>query len=202
MSTTVFGFQLIRPYRERRVHETTKHMLNAGRELTRAEFGDYGKLTVNARVRLNSTSGNTVGDWLTFVANHRGAYEQFLYKAKFAAHKMQTLEAVGTGNGSATAFALDMRYIDLSTLLVYKAAVLQTLTTHYTVSGNNTAPVVTFVSPPGGGEAITATYDYYTPVRLQDDDASGDVLHLLADATSIEDVPIQLVEIAPGAHRV
>lgn len=202
MSSSIFTFSVRRPYRERRVHQTTRQGMNAGRELTRAEFGSYGKLMVDCRVHLNADSGNTVGDFLDFVQARQGGYDSFLYKARFARHKTQTLEAVGTGTGSATAFALDMKHVDASTLLVYKDAVLQTLTTHYTFSGNNTAPVVTFVSAPGNGLAITATYDYYTPVRFAADDVSGDVLHLLSDATSIEDVDVSLVETYPGAHRV
>lgn len=201
MSVSVFPFSLMRPYRERRVFATSKQEMQNGRTLVRAEFGTYGRMTIQARARV-PYGGQTLATWIAWWLARQGSYDPFLVKCHHAAHKTQTLEAVGTGDGSTTAFALDMRYIDESTLLVYKAGVLQTLTTHYTVSGNNTAPIVTFVAAPAGAAAITATYDYYHPMRHESDDVEPQDLHLTgADATAVVGFDLTLVETEPGAHR-
>lgn len=203
MSNTVWPFTLLRPYKERETFETTRFALDGGHESRRAEFGTYGQLRVDARVRL-PYAAKTLTDWAVFIRAVKGGYDSFLYKALQADHRTQTLEAVGTGTGSLTTFSLDMRHVDASTLLVYKAGVLQTLTTHYTVSGNNTAPLITFLSAPSNGQAITATYDYYHPVTLVEggDDQNGEWLHDTgADATRIVEFPVTFLETYPGARR-
>lgn len=202
MSTTVFPFTLLRPYKERRVHDTTLYEIASGVTLRRAEY-TVGLLAVEASLRL-PYGGQTAADWDSFLATHKGGYEEFLYKA--LRWRTSTAEALGTGNGTTVAFALDYRYVDASTLLVYKAGVLQTLSTHYTFGGNNSAPVVTFLSAPTAGQAITATYDYYHPVRLAEGGDDPDTEHLHdtgSDSTRIVQVRrIALLETAPGAHLV
>lgn len=203
MSTTVWPFTLLRPYKERETFETTRFALDGGHESRRPEFGTYGQMRVDARLRLPYAS-KTIADWTTFIRARQGAYDSFLYKCLQADHRTQTLEAVGTGNGSATAFALDMKHVDASTLLVYKAGVLQTLTTHYTFSGNDTVPVVTFLSAPSNGQAITATYDYYHPMTLIEggDDSNGEWLHDTgSDSTRIVEIAVTMLETYPGARR-
>lgn len=74
------------------------------------------------------------------------------------------------GNGSTTAFAVPFYFLANADLKVYKAGVLQTITTHYTVSGagNPAGGTVTFVSAPAAGQtvvilrdpALTQTTDY------------------------------------------
>ena len=201
MSTAVFPFTFLRPYRERRVMETTRLDMNNGKRLVRAEFGTYGRMTIDAKVRL-PYGGQTLATWIAFWLARQGGYDSFLVKCHHTAHKTQTLEAVGTGPGTATVFLLDMKYVDASSLLVYKDAVLQTITTHYTFTLNNTAPTITFVSAPANGLPITATYDYYHPMRLEVDDLPPDDLHLTGvDATAIVGLDVPLVETEPGAHR-
>lgn len=202
MSNTVWPFTLLRPYTERPVHLTTRQELNNGRQLRRAEFGTYGLMRIEGRCRV-PYGGYTATDLYAFILARQGGYDPFLIKCQLARHKTQTLEAVGTGNGSATAFPLDMKHVDASTLLVYKDAVLQTLTTHYTLGTNNTAPTINFVAAPGNGLAITATYDYYHPVVFEDDDLSPLIHHLTgSDATTIAEIPVRLRETEPGAHVV
>ena len=201
MSTAVWPFTFLRPYREGFTHETTRLELNNGRELVRAELGTYGQFAIEGTIRL-PYGGQTLAEWFAWWRARQGGYDSFLCKAHHAVHRTQTLEALGTGTGSLTTFALDMRHVDASTLLVYKAGVLQTLSTHYTVSGNNTAPLVTFLSAPSNGQAITATYDYYIPVRHTDDSILPRDRHLTgSDATAILDLTIRLRETEPGAHR-
>lgn len=201
MSNTVFPFTLLRPYTERAVHSTTVERTNSGNVARRAEWGSYGQMTIKGRARF-PLGAYTVDDWHSFVVARQGGYDSFLYKCLLTRHRTQTLEAVGTGDGTTTVFYLDMKHVDSSTLLVYKAGVLQTLTTHYTFGGNNTAPAVTFVSAPTGGQAITATYDYYYPVRFRNDDLEPrDLNPTTAHSTSTWDVEIEMEETSPGAHR-
>lgn len=178
---------------------------NEGNDQRAAEFGDDFKLRVLGSIRFPQTStGKTLADWLAFVEARLGRYDPFLYSPWTQRYRTVTLEAVGTGDGSTTAFALDSRYIDASTLLVYKAGVLQTLTTHYTFSGNNTAPLVTFVSAPTGGQAITATYDRYFPMFLEDD--GHEPVYLASQAADasrpVRIDGVELLETAPGGHLV
>lgn len=201
MSNTVWPFSFSRPYSEFESTETTAIALNNGVESRRAEFGTYGKFTIRGRVRLPMNS-QTAADWYTFVRARQGAYDPFLVSAHFTRHNTVTDEAVGTGDGSTLAFELDMKHINESTLVVKVAGSTQTLTTHYTVSGNNTAPTVTFLSAPTGGQAVTATYSYYYPMRFATDELVPRDLHLTgSDSTAVIDVNVTLVETAPGAHR-
>lgn len=65
------------------------------------------------------------------------------------------------GNGSTTAFAVNFYFLANADLKVYKAGVLQTITTHYSVSGagNPAGGTVTFVSAPAAGQAVVILRD-------------------------------------------
>jgi len=62
-----------------------------------------------------------------------------------------------TGDGSNTDFAVNNKFFADSDLEVYEDGVLQTLTTHYTVSGagNDAGGTVTFVSAPANNAEVT-----------------------------------------------
>lgn len=203
MSTAVWPFTMRRPYDERAIFNTTREGLANGYELRRAELGVYGQMRVAGRIML-PYGGQTAADLHSFLVAREGGADTFLYKCLHTRHRTSTAEALGTGDGSTVAFALDFRHVDASTLLVYKDGVLQTLTTHYTFGGNNSAPTVTFVAAPAGGLAITATYDYYYPVTLIEggDSGSFENLHLTgSDATTIVRHAVVMLEEYPGAHR-
>lgn len=205
MSTSIwpFTFHRLPRFLETPVFKTRIAAGNEGADQRAAEFGDDYKLSVSGSLRLPQGS-NTLATWLAFVEARLGRYDPFLYSPWSQRYRVVTLEAVGTGDGTTTAFALDSRYIDASTLLVYKAAVLQTLTTHYTFSGNNTAPLITFLSAPTGGQAITATYSRYFPMFLEDD--GSEPVYLTSDAADatrkVRIDGIELMETAPGGHLV
>jgi hypothetical protein len=65
------------------------------------------------------------------------------------------------GNGSTTAFSVPFYFLASGDLKVYKAGVLQTLTTHYTVSGagNPAGGTVTFLSAPATGQTVVVFRD-------------------------------------------
>lgn len=84
-----------------------------------------------------------------------------------------TNQVFGTGNGSATAFQL-LRSIGgfvepvaniVGSPLIYKAGVLQTAGTHYTLS----AGVITFAAAPAAGAALTWSGSYYQRCRFLGD---------------------------------
>lgn len=62
-----------------------------------------------------------------------------------------------TGDGSNTGFAVNNKFFADSDLEVYEDGVLQTLTTHYTVTGagNDAGGTVTFVSAPANNAEVT-----------------------------------------------
>jgi uncharacterized protein (TIGR02217 family) len=110
----------------------------------------------------------------------RGRLRGFPYqsKTKFQA----TTEAVGTGDGATAAFQLQVAEGDASNAYareIYKVvalsetvfvnAVAKTRTTHYTI--NNNTGLITFTGGniPTGGQVITATFQFYIPVRYDMD---------------------------------
>jgi len=64
---------------------------------------------------------------------------------------------------------------------IYLDAVLQTLTTHYTI--NNDTGVVTFVSPPGAA-VRTASCEFDVPCYYDVDDKQGELLHRRSNGTT------------------
>lgn len=107
-----------------------------------------------------------------FFNNRYGSYDSFLFSDPD--DKSVTAETFGIGNGSTTQFQLVRAFggftepvFDLNGApLIYKAGVLQTVTTHYTVGSTG---VVTFVSAPGSGQALTWTGAFYRRVRFRAD---------------------------------
>jgi len=78
-------------------------------------------------------------------------------------------EAVGTGDGSATAFTLDESNVVKDSETVYVAGVAKTQGTDYNI--NNEAGTITFLLPPAQGAAITANYKYFPDsVDITNDD--------------------------------
>lgn len=107
-----------------------------------------------------------------------GSAETFLFKAwnDYSA----TGEDIGTGDNTTTAFQLVKNYSRgatnrarkitrpvSGTVAIYKAGVLQTVTTHYTI--DHATGIVTFLSAPTAGQAITANFEFAIPVRFVDD---------------------------------
>lgn len=201
MSVVVFPYPVIRPYSYPPHHSTTRQELNNGNNVVRAELPSYGQYRVKLRIRLPDSTGTYTNEtWQAFLRSRQGAKDPFLFKDRLTAlFHTQTLEAVGTGDGVTTALPLDMVYVDASTLLVYKDGVLKALTSDYTFSGNNSAPVITFNSAPANGVVITATYDFYMPVLFAVDPPQGTYL---GGAANFGEIDVELVEVSPGAHRV
>jgi len=78
-----------------------------------------------------------------------------------------TDEAVGTGNGSQTAFQLDKKFIEEGSETVKVGGVTKTRGVDYTI--NNDTGVVTFGAAPGEGVAVTASYEFYYRCSFEQD---------------------------------
>lgn len=116
----------------------------------------------------------------------------------------------GTGDGSTTIFGLYKTYTSggvtrtrrivkpVSGLVsIYKDGVLQTLTTHYTI--DYATGIVTFVSAPGNGLALTWTGQFHIPVRFATDYFNVSMNDAVS-AISYQDLP--LLEIPPAEFEL
>ena len=111
-----------------------------------------------------------------------------------------TAQSIGTGNGVTTTFQIVKLYTDAlsqvhtrtitristtnSHLKVYVNGALQTYTTHYT--SNKTTGVITFVTAPPNGHAVTITLDlFWVPVRFDTDILPVDLLYHAAASDAV-----------------
>jgi len=200
MSTTVFPFTVSRPYSEYRALATVGRGIGSGVVVRRSELGAApGWLyAVTFALRFPRDS-QTVDTFDTFVQTHLGN-GTFLFKAHRLNNKYVSDGA--TGDGSNKVFTLTRKHVDESTLLVYVNSVLQTLTTHYTITLNNTTPTITFVTAPGNGLAVVATYDFYMPCWFVDDNMIPELKRGGATSATLPHVipRVSLTEQYPGAH--
>jgi uncharacterized protein (TIGR02217 family) len=139
-----------------------------------------------------------------FWFDRRGDFKSWLLKdhADYSA----TAEPTGVGTGALTTFQLiktytagsnpyqrTIRHIKSGTLTVYVDGVAQTPTTHYTVSSTG---LVTFVSAPANGALVTASFEFYVPVRFDGDRFQSIVDYQpQMDIISVED--LTAIEIVP-----
>lgn len=128
---------------------------------------------------LRSANGYTELQQLVGFFNARkGRFDTFLFTD--ADDNSVTLQNIGVGNGVQTIFQLVRSFGGFTEPVlapnvvaeVYVNGVLKTVTTDYTISnwGSSTPGVITFVVAPPAGQAITVTYTYYWPVRMENDE--------------------------------
>ena len=112
----------------------------------------------------------------------------------------------GTGDGSTVNFGLYKTYSSggvtrtrriikpiSGTVSIYKNAVLQTLTTHYTI--DHTTGIVTFVTAPGNGLSLTWSGRFFTPVRFETDVFNAEMSDAL---TGLSYQGLPMLEIPPA----
>ena len=108
---------------------------------------------------------------------HGGSFESFRFTDPV--DNAVSAHLFGTGNGSTTAFQLVRSFggfaepvfeinSTVAAPLLYKAGVLQTAGTHYTLGATG---LVTWVTAPAGGAALTWTGSFYRRVRFVRDEA-------------------------------
>lgn len=118
-------------------------------------------------------------DFVNFFHARRGRAVGFRFK-DWSDYQV-TNGNIGVGDNSETEFQLRKQYTSgavtvnriitkpvSGSISVYKDAVLQTVTTHYTV--DTTTGIITFVSAPGLGAVITASFQFDVPVRFDTDE--------------------------------
>jgi uncharacterized protein (TIGR02217 family) len=139
-----------------------------------------------------------------FWFDRRGDFKSWLLKdwSDFSA----TLEPIGVGTGALAAFQIiktytagvnpyerAIRHIKPGTLSVYVDGVLKATPADYTVSSTG---LVTFVVAPPDSEIVTASFEYYVPVRFEGDRFTSIVdFQPQMDIISVED--LTAIEIVP-----
>lgn len=158
-----------------------------------------GEWTIGYGLRMAS-------DWKPILALHyaqRGRAYGFTFK-DFTDYYV-TDGSIGTGNGTATTFQLIKVYDagvrqytrtillpDTDTLIVNLNG---TPTTAFTVSDG----LLTFTSAPANGAVITASFDFFVPVRFADDHIEISIEMATAD-TELAAIPaVALIEILPSS---
>lgn len=164
----------------------------SGKEL-RAAFMAYPlwtfKLSYEAlRAGLAGTEKATL---MGFGLARQGSFDSFLYDNP--ADNSVTAMPFGTGDGTTAAFQLT-RAIGAGGFTftepvqnvngspgIYVAGVLKTLTTHYTISSTG---MITFVTPPTAGQALTWSGAFYYRCRFLND--AADFKNFMKDLWSLD----------------
>lgn len=151
----------------------------AARRLWRCN--SQGRLADDLIEQLEMHFHKTRGAWKTFLFKDRGDFNHWQISTSTAA------TPIGTGDALTTAFQMIKFYgfgddqrtrtitnpIDGS-VAIYLDGALQTVTTDYTVDYET--GIVTFMTAPGSGVAITATFQFRNRVRFASDDLDVDAL--------------------------
>jgi len=168
----------------------------SGREFRAAQFSyPLWRYKLSYSVLRGSTALPEVQQIAAFFNARSGSFDTWLYSDPD--DKTATAQLFGTGNGTATAFQLARSYggytepvFDLNGApAIFKAGVLQTVGTHYTVSATG---LVTFVAAPANGAALTWTGNYYWRCRfLQDALELNQFLRALWELKTLEFVTVK-----------
>lgn len=205
---TIFPFVFLRRgYREWPAYRTAITEQGAG--LRVAQRLHAAEELVARGTLLFPNAGGSWSDFLAFWRARFGAWGAFLFKPQDT--DAAAIEDAFTATTGQTDFAASRRYVDTATVVVKKAGVTQTLTTHYTlenesggtyVLGTSTQLVVAFLSAPGNGVAVNVAYEHYVPVRFEGDDLDDQELHAAGrggSGVADRSVQVQLREAAAGA---
>ena len=198
MGTSIFSFTPLTGYKEYFTYKTLKLELEGGKA-KRHKLWSQGKfIAENIALRCPP---NTVTTVKSFFSDVDGGYDTFLFKALEDFNNSISAEHLGTTNGVATSFPLDLKYIDPASLVVKINGVA---TTGGTLTDNYSTPRMVFSPAPAGTDPVTADYDYYYPVSLQGDDVPITTLFFTGDSST----STYLAEVGavmqddPGSHLV
>lgn len=146
--------------------------------------------TVKFRFKLNhnNITQDEAEGILDFFIQQRGAYTPFTFRD--LSQSVSSLE-IGAGDDSTTTFQLKHTFADVdknaavvSSVNVWNAGSLQSDPLHYTT---NNSGVVTFVSAPDSGNAITASFFFDYVVRFAADEQNYEYfLHELFNQGTVE----------------
>lgn len=203
MGTTVFPFRIHTPGEPTgisegvRVRAMSETIAEDGTIFARS-LDSYGRYGLSGVVILTDNDASAGFDnWHSFMDTISDGADTCLVKAvRFDLYTV-TDEAAGTASGGGgEEFALARKFIDSSTLVVKIGGVTQTLTTDYTFSGNNTAPLVTTTASADTG-AVLLSYEYYYQCFVRPQSGTVSVV-----GTSLTNgmvlVPVTATEQTPG----
>lgn len=141
-------------------------------------YGKYKWQLTYTCLRSNRNGLTELQELMGFCLGMQGMFQSFLYRDP--SDNSVTNQSLGTGNATQTVFPLvrtlggwtDPNLVANVVSAVYLNGVLKTLTSDYTVVqvGQYGLDSIQFVTPPGSGVAVTATFTYYWPVRFLQDD--------------------------------
>lgn len=138
-------------------------------------------------------AGDEAQTLFAFFKTHRGSWDSFLFTDPY--NSSVTAQSFGTGDGTTTVFYLTDEMTERvsavnGTASIYKAGVLQTITTHYTI--DTATAKVTFVTAPTAGQALTWTGAFYRRVRF-----ASDSLSVSRRGHQIWQADVELVSVLP-----
>lgn len=205
MSTTVFPFAVSAPYAEGLAYPMVVTEAENGRDVRRL-VGSTTKprfVVRQATLVFPNQADQSFKDWIDFYRARQGGIDTFLFKAQAPA-LFYLSESRGTSTGAAgETFTTTRKFLNADTLVVKVGDVVQTLTTDYTFSGNNTAPTVTTTNQFDAG-TVTLEYEYYYQVYLSSDPYDPDYVsggRSLA-APGIQRVVVSMSEAIAGGAEV
>lgn len=137
----------------------------------------------------DNTLNNEMRQLAGFFLARQGAFDSWLYLDPD--DNTALLQSFGTGDGSATEFQLRRTLGPFTepvknvaaAPLIYKNGVLQTVSTDYTIDSNG---LVTFTSPPAGGQPLTWSGTYYYRCRFREGLTLRQFMYRLWDAQQVE----------------
>lgn len=150
----------------------------SGKE-SRIAYRQYPRImfSVEYSVLREQASTNELKQLVGLFNKMQGSHDTFLYNDP--EFNSVTAENFGTGNGTTTQFQLVARYQNAggpgyaervqnlsSSPSIYDNGVLQTVITHYTIGPTG---IITFVTPPVSGHALTWTGTFNYRCRFMDD---------------------------------
>lgn len=208
MSTSVFPFLFLAPeaggdFAESYVPVDEYEESQGGRGAAIARAASLRYAAAGTCI-LPDNSGNVPTDFWTFLAARSGRVDSFLFKGHGAAFRISHNESLGTAaGGGGETFALDYKFVDSTTLRVFVGGVEQALTTDYSLSGNNSAPIITTTASFDTG-TVTAYYEFYQTVRFAEmpraQPRTGGAVSY--GQQEIAAFTLALVETSPGARLV
>ena len=204
--TDVFKFHFARDDDPYEAYVPAQRRINSSRSSVKFVLvrGSQLEYRIKGRVGFPQPASNTeqFPQFLAFVDDHKA--ESFLFMPISGLSMRQEITSY-TAIAAQTVFAFEHRYLRLDTVVVTDNGVVQDDPADYTVSGNNTAPLVTFGSAPGAGRTIVLTASFYVPVHFvntpfEEGEGIGEENLLYADAPRV--LEVEFVEIEAGARFV
>lgn len=200
----VFGFAVTKDPRPFESFSPALRRVNASRTgrkfvLVKGDVLEF-KGSVTVAIPQPADSGLDLSDLIAFADGHKAM--AFLYMP-YTGPSLRREALTDSTDGLQQDWALNHRYIDASSVEVYLDGVLQS--SGWSLTGNNTAPTISFTAPPAGGKTLLVYANFYIPCVFSKSplgEGAGITDNKNADADSPQSFAFEVVEIEPGARFV